>query len=67
MILIPKKTTAVLSQDRFAIGCVFHASDLMVISDLQDPPRISVWADKRPLPSHLRAIAIPPRLVVFLL
>jgi hypothetical protein len=67
MIIIPKKTTAVLSQNRLAIGCVFHTNDLMVIADRQNPARISLRADKRPLPLDFGDIAIPPRLVVFVL
>lgn len=67
MIITPQKTTAVLSQNRLAIGCVFHANDLLVISDLQSPPRISLRVDKRPLPLDFKGIAIPPRLVMFVL
>jgi hypothetical protein len=67
MILIPKKATAILSQNRLAIGCIFHGNDLLVISELGNPPRISIRADKRPLPLDFNGIAIPPRLAVFFL
>jgi hypothetical protein len=67
MILIPKKTTAVMRQNRLAIGCVFHGNDLLVVSDLKDPPRILIRADTRPLPPNLNGVAIPPRLAVFFL
>jgi hypothetical protein len=67
MILTPTKTTALMSRNRLAFGCVFHGNDLLVISNLQDPPRIFIRADKRPLPPNFGGIAVPPRLAVFFL
>jgi hypothetical protein len=67
MIIIPKKTTAVLRQNRLAFGCVFHGNDLLLLTDLQNPPRISIRAETRPLPANFDGIAIPPRLAVFFL
>jgi hypothetical protein len=67
MILTPKKITAISCRNRLAFGCVFSGNDLLVVSDLQNPPRISVRADQRPLPVDFNGIAIPPRLAIFFL
>lgn len=67
MIITAKKFIPALYRDRPAIGCVFHGNDLLVITDLRNPPRISIRADKRPLPWDFDGIAIPPRLAVFFL
>jgi hypothetical protein len=67
MIITAKKFIPALYRDRPAIGCVFHRNDLLVITDLRNPPRISIRADTRPLPWNFEGIAVPPRLVVFFL
>jgi hypothetical protein len=67
MIITAKKFTPALYQNRPAIGCVFHGNELLVLTDLREPPRIFIRADKRPLPWSFNGIAVPPRLAVFFL
>jgi hypothetical protein len=67
MIITAKKFIPALYRDRPAIGCVFHGQEFLVITDLQNPPRVSIRADKRPLPWGFNGIAVPPRLAVFFL